>query len=92
MKIRDISRGMACVLAIFALSTPAYAYVGPGMGAGLIGVVVGLIGSIFLALFAVFWYPLKRFLARVRGTADAEAVAEQQEADKLNSEDAGEKL
>jgi len=37
-----------------------YAYVGPGLGAGTIGVILGLLGSIFLAIFAVFWYPIKR--------------------------------
>ena len=38
------------------------AYVGPGLGVGVIGVILGVIGSILIALFAVFWYPLKRML------------------------------
>lgn len=40
----------------------AYSYVGPGLGAGTLGVILGLLGSILLALFAFFWYPIKRAL------------------------------
>ncbi len=46
------------------LIQPAYAYVGPGLGAGTIGMVLGLIGSFFLALFAVIYYPIKRALKK----------------------------
>ncbi len=44
------------------LAMPAAAYVGPGLGAGTLGVILGLVGSILLALFAFFWYPIKRVL------------------------------
>jgi len=42
----------------------AHAYIGPGIGAGTIGVVLGVLGSIFVALFANIWYPLKRVFKR----------------------------
>ena len=42
------------------LHDTAYASIGPGLGAGTIGVVLGFVASIFLALFALFWYPIKR--------------------------------
>ena len=38
----------------------AHAYIGPGLGAGAIASVLGVLGAIFLALFAVIWYPIKR--------------------------------
>lgn len=41
---------------------PAQAYLGPGLGAGTLGVILGLLGSVLLALFAFFWYPIKRAL------------------------------
>jgi len=44
-------------------SQQALAYIGPGMGAGTLGVLLGLIGSVFLAIFAFFWYPIKRLFA-----------------------------
>ena len=40
----------------------ALAYIGPGVGASAIGAVIGVIGSIFLAIFAIVWYPVKRML------------------------------
>ena len=42
----------------------AHAYIGPGLGAGTIGVILGIIGSVFIALFAIIWYPLKRILKK----------------------------
>jgi hypothetical protein len=63
------------VITLLVLSAPAHAYVGPGLGAGALGVILGLVGSIFLALFAVFWYPIKRALFG-GSKADAEEEAE----------------
>jgi len=41
---------------------PLIAYIGPGLGGGVIAVILGFIASIFLAIFAIFWYPIKRML------------------------------
>lgn len=51
-------------LAILLLvgAQPAMAYVGPGLGLGAIGAVLGVGLSILLAILAVFWYPVKRLL------------------------------
>jgi hypothetical protein len=46
---------------------PALAYIGPGTGAGLIATVLGLLTAIVLALFAVFWYPVKRLFKQKQG-------------------------
>ena len=54
------------VCLMFAPTGTAQAYVGPGLGAGTLALVLGFIGSIFLALFAVLWYPFKRVLQKVR--------------------------
>ena len=51
----------------------ALAYVGPGLGAGTIGVILGIIGSIFVALFAVIWYPFKRLLKKIKKTKKTES-------------------
>ena len=42
----------------------ANAYIGPGLGAGTIGVILGIVGSLFIALFAIIWYPLKRLFKK----------------------------
>jgi hypothetical protein len=57
--------------AILLPANAAYAYVGPGLGAGTLAVAVGLIGSVILAIFAIVWYPIKRILKRRRTNAEA---------------------
>ncbi len=47
------------------LPLPANAYIGPGIGLGALGVILGLIASILLAIFGVFWYPIKRLLRKL---------------------------
>ena len=49
-------------LFLLALSWPslALAYVGPGLGLGAIAVILGILLSLGLAVFALVWYPLKR--------------------------------
>lgn len=39
---------------------PATAYVGPGLGVGMIGAILGVVLSVVLALIGIVWYPLKR--------------------------------
>ena len=58
------------VLFLVCLATPAYAYIGPGLGAGTIGVILGILASIILGIFAVVWYPLKRLLKKIKKTPD----------------------
>ncbi len=41
------------------LLSPIYAYIGPGTSTGLIATILGIIGSIFLAIFGILYYLLK---------------------------------
>lgn len=52
------------ILTILLLMIPsvAQAYIGPGVGAGAIGAVIAVIGAALLALFALIYYPVKRFM------------------------------
>jgi len=50
----------------------AHAYIGPGLGMGVIGVVLGIIFSIILAIFGIFWYPLKRVYKKIRDNQKVE--------------------
>ena len=36
------------------------AYIGPGLGFGAIAAILGIVFSVFLAIFAAIWYPMKR--------------------------------
>ena len=61
-----------CCLLMFALlvaPSSAFAYIGPGMAVGAIGVVIGFVFAIFLALISILWYPFKRLLRRMNKKA-----------------------
>jgi len=40
------------------------AYVGPGLGVGVIGAIVGVLLSVIMAIIGIFWYPIKRMLKK----------------------------
>lgn len=74
--MRVTIRHTFAALAFVVLATPASAYIGPGVGAGAIAVVLGVIGSILMAVVAILWFPVKRILKRrksVAGSAQASA-------------------
>ena len=62
----QIGRLALLIISILIVPQIANAYVGPGLGAGTIGVILGIIGSICIAIFAIVWYPLKRLLKKNR--------------------------
>ena len=39
-----------------------FAYIGPGMGGGVIAAIFGLIAAFFLGLWGILYYPIKRSL------------------------------
>tara|TARA_B100001175_G_C18882217_1_gene344898 strand:+ start:89 stop:310 length:222 start_codon:yes stop_codon:yes gene_type:complete len=49
-------------LSLFLISLPSYAYIGPGMGGGVIAAIVGFFAAILLALWGTLYYPIKRTL------------------------------
>ncbi len=71
--------------ALTLISLNAYAYVGPGLGLGLIGVILAGIVTLLLAIAGVVWYPVKRLLKKMRTTKSSakgsNADAPQQEND-----------
>ena len=60
------------ILALFAVPTPAAAYVGPGAGLVVIGAAIAVIGAVFAAVGGFVWYPVKRiWKAMSRNRRDA---------------------
>ena len=51
-------------------STPVFAYIGPGMAGGVIAAILGVLGSIFLALFGIVYYPIKRAIKNQKSRKD----------------------
>lgn len=50
----------------------SYAYIGPGMGGGLIAAVIGIILAIFSLIIGILWFPLKRFFKSKKKKDDKE--------------------
>lgn len=55
---------MLLVAPLLLTAVPAQAYIGPGAGAGMIAVVLGILAAIAMAFLAILWYPLKRLFKR----------------------------
>lgn len=58
------------------IAGPAQAYIGPGAGAGAIAVVLGVLGAIAMAFFAILWYPIKRMMKKRKAAKTARTEAE----------------
>ena len=46
----------------FSNLTLIFGYIGPGMGGGVIAAIFGIIAAIFLGLWGILYYPIKRAL------------------------------
>ena len=52
---------------IFLLSCISFnvlAYIGPGMGGGILASLIGIVGALFLLLFGILYYPIKRLIKK----------------------------
>ena len=56
------------VIVLLSISSSVFAYIGPGMGGGVIAGVLGVIGAFLLALFGILYYPIKRALKNRKKT------------------------
>jgi len=42
----------------------AFAYLGPGLGLGAVGTVIGILAAVVLLTVGLVWYPVKRMLKK----------------------------
>jgi preprotein translocase subunit SecD len=47
-------------------------YIGPGMDGGALSVIIGILISFFIALFAIVWYPIKRLIKKFKGKSNTD--------------------
>lgn len=59
-------RNSALALITVLTPAPALAYMGPGAGIGTILSALGVLGGIFLWLFSLIYYPIKRLMRKLR--------------------------
>tara|TARA_Y100000817_G_scaffold202658_1_gene158726 strand:- start:27 stop:248 length:222 start_codon:yes stop_codon:yes gene_type:complete len=50
------------VLIFFFYAPAAYAYLGPGVGGGVVAATIGIVVAIFAGLFGLIWFPIKKLL------------------------------
>lgn len=62
---------LSLVALLVLFSAPAMAYVGPGLGMGVIGTIFGVLAAIVLAVFGLLWYPLKRRFGKKKADSAA---------------------
>ena len=46
----------------FSISSNSFAYLGPGMGGGIIAATLGVVIDIIVGLFGILWFPIKRLI------------------------------
>jgi len=49
-------------LFLLLITSPSYAYLGPGVVGGSAMAILGIVFAIFAVLFGLIWFPLKKFL------------------------------
>jgi membrane protein implicated in regulation of membrane protease activity len=64
-------RQIFVTLALLITAPAAFAYIGPGAGISLVSSVLGILGAIFLGLFAVLAWPVRRMLKRRKAAREA---------------------
>ena len=52
------------IFIFFSFVSASYAYLGPGIGGGILAATLGVVIAIFAAIIGIIWFPLKRFLKR----------------------------
>ena len=53
-----------------SVTADAFAYLGPGVGGGVIIATVGIIVAFLAALFGFIWFPLKRLIKKSKNKAN----------------------
>ena len=52
-----------------SLGTPALAYIGPGAGISVLGSLLGILGTIIVAIGAILFWPIRKMLKRRKAAA-----------------------
>jgi membrane protein implicated in regulation of membrane protease activity len=71
-------------LLLLTMASPALAYIGPGAGISVLGSLLGILATIFVAIGAILFWPLRKLLKRRKTRRDSLASmdsADQSDAD-----------
>ena len=73
MQLNSRIPALVFLVILLGASSPAHAYLGPGLSLGAVIIIVGVLFSVALALYGLLWYPLKR---RLKASRKAQRVSE----------------
>lgn len=51
---------------VLIIPTYSFAYIGPGMGGGILAATIGIIIAFFALLFGILWFPIKRLIKKIK--------------------------
>ena len=54
---------------LLTLVSPALAYIGPGAGISVLGSLLSILATIFVAIGAIIFWPLRKFIKRRKSAA-----------------------
>ena len=87
--IKPIYSVALLAVVLLTMSSPALAYIGPGAGISVVGSLLGILATIFVAIGAILFWPLRKLLkrrkARRGASAGAAAAVQNQGADNDNA-------
>jgi protein-S-isoprenylcysteine O-methyltransferase Ste14 len=63
------------LLLLTAITSPATAYVGPGAGISVLGSLLGILATIFVAIGAILFWPIRKLMKRKKAKKESEASA-----------------
>tara|TARA_Y100000590_G_C15569462_1_gene957989 strand:+ start:755 stop:961 length:207 start_codon:yes stop_codon:yes gene_type:complete len=61
---------ISLIIMILLFNNSAIAYLGPGVGVGILAATVGIIIAIFAAIFGIIYFPIKRLLKKRKEKKD----------------------
>ncbi len=60
------------LLLLALIATPATAYVGPGAGISVLGSLLGILATIFVAIGAILFWPIRKLMRRRKAKKESE--------------------
>jgi membrane-bound ClpP family serine protease len=64
------------LLLLTAITSPATAYVGPGAGISVLGSLLGILATIFVAIGAILFWPIRKLIKRKKAKQETGASAD----------------
>ena len=60
------------LLLLVLISSPAIAYIGPGAGISVLGSLLGILATIFVAIGAILFWPIRKLIKRRKAKKETE--------------------